>query len=151
MDQGEQIPVILAQQRFEMLAILCSHCAFVFGHRTRLGEGLVYLPIQVLPVRYDQECPVPRHFPQHLLREEQHRKALAAALRVPEDAQPALISANLLHGFDGAIRTQFPKGFLKGTSIGGEMEWFWTFIEKKEKKPRAKAKKADTAVEEKKE
>ena len=52
---------------------------------------LVDLVVQLLPVRDDQKGPVAGQLAQHLLGEEDHRVAFAAALGMPEDAQPALV------------------------------------------------------------
>ena len=49
---------------------------------------------------------MPVQLAQHLLREENHRKRLAAALRVPEDAQLALVFSDILHGFEGVVDAQ---------------------------------------------
>jgi hypothetical protein len=63
---------------------------------TPAGEVLVDLVVQVLAVGDDHEGPVAGQLAQHLLGEEDHRVALAAALGVPEDAQLALVLADLL-------------------------------------------------------
>ncbi len=47
--------------------------------------------VQILAVGHHQESEVAGHHPAHLLREERHRVRLAAALRVPEHAQPSEI------------------------------------------------------------
>ena len=67
----------------------------VFGDSPSIGKVLVNLVIEFLPVGDDEECPVAGIFPQHLLGEEDHGKALAASLRVPENAQLPLILFNL--------------------------------------------------------
>src|SRR5262245_13438759 len=64
------------------------------------------LLVQFLPVSDDDEGPTAPQPPQHLLGEHHHREALAAALRVPEDAETPLITAELPHGFVGTIDTE---------------------------------------------
>ena len=49
----------------------------------------VELVVELRPIGDHHERPVAGLAPQDLLREEQHREALARALRVPEDAEPA--------------------------------------------------------------
>ena len=56
-------------------------------------ELAVELVVELGPVGDHHERPVARLAAQDLLREEQHREALAGALRVPEDAEPALARA----------------------------------------------------------
>ena len=84
-DQGENIAVILGEQAAEVLAAFRLGTAF--GHYSRRGEVLVNLPVQFLPVGDHHKGPVARYLAQHLLGEENHRDALAAALGMPEHAQ----------------------------------------------------------------
>ena len=78
----------------------------VFEHRPRLGEVAVDLAVKVITVGDDHERPVAGELPQDLLREEDHRVALAGALRVPEDAELALIVLDLLDGGDGIVHAE---------------------------------------------
>ncbi len=59
------------------------------GDGARRNEVLVDLIVQLATIGHDDERPVPRHLAQHLLREVNHRDALPAPLRVPEDAETA--------------------------------------------------------------
>src|SRR6185436_6112527 len=61
------------------------------------------LLVQFLPIRDDHEGPVSAEPPQHLLGKHDHREALAAALRVPEDAKATPIIPDLLHRLDSAV------------------------------------------------
>ena len=54
------------------------------------GEISVDLIIKFLAVGNDHECPVSRHVSQHILCKENHRHRFAAALGMPEHAEPAL-------------------------------------------------------------
>ena len=60
--------------------------ALGFAHRAGGLERLGNLVVQFHAVGHDHERPVAGHLAQHLLREEHHREALAAALRLPEHA-----------------------------------------------------------------
>ena len=53
-------------------------------------EGRRDLLIQLHAIRHHDERPVPRHLPQHLLGEEDHREALPAPLRLPKHASPSM-------------------------------------------------------------
>ena len=75
----------------------------LFGDRSGIGEILVDLVVELLPVGDDDEGPVAGNLTQHLLGEEDHRDALAAPLRVPEDAQLALVVPCLLQRLDGVV------------------------------------------------
>ena len=70
----------------------------VLGDDAGVAEVLVDLVVQLVPVGDDDEGPVAGDLPQDLLREEDHREALAAALRVPEDAEPPLVLLDLPAG-----------------------------------------------------
>ena len=61
---------------------------------------LVDLVVQILAVGHQQEGEVARHLAAHLLGEERHRVGLAAALRVPEHAQPAEVGVRPLDDVD---------------------------------------------------
>ena len=61
------------------------------------------LLVKLLPVSHDDECPVARQGAQHLLREIDHRKALAAALRMPEHAEAAAILLQIPDGADRPV------------------------------------------------
>ena len=77
-----------------------------FGHHPGRGEVLVDLPVQFLPVGDDHKGPVARHLAQHLLGEEHHRDALAAALGVPEHAQLALPLPDVGQGLQRVVDAQ---------------------------------------------
>ena len=72
------------------------------------GEFFVRLLVEVVPVGDDDECPVPRHLAQDFLREEDYRKALTRALRLPENAGSSMdkvlqcrVFLNDLNDYDG--------------------------------------------------
>ena len=60
------------------------------------GKSARDLFVEFLAVRDDDEGPVATEPTQHLLCEHHHRQALAAALRVPEDAEASPVLANLV-------------------------------------------------------
>ena len=84
-DEREHVTVIAAQQLAQMRAAAgMALVALGLAHRAGGLEGLGDLLVQFHPVCHDGKGPVARHLAQHLLREEHHRKTLAAALRLPE-------------------------------------------------------------------
>ena len=94
-DQAEDVAVVLLQQLFQLLARAGARRLFV--RHAAADEGPVNLAVQVVAVGHQQEGELGRDLPPHLLREERHRIGLAAALRVPEDAQLAKIGMRGLH------------------------------------------------------
>ena len=77
------------------------------AHRAHRLEGLGDLPVQLHPVGHHHEGPVAGQPAQHLLGEEHHRKALAAALRLPEHAAAAVaLLARGHHRRDGVVHAQ---------------------------------------------
>ena len=77
------------------------------AHRAARLERLGDLVVQFHAVGGDYKRPVARHLAQHLLREEHHREALAAALRLPEHAAaPVAQLARLQHRRDGLVHTE---------------------------------------------
>ena len=103
--QAEHVALVLAQQGFQVRA--ASRAGVVaLSHHAAAHVGLVDLAVQVIAVGDDHEGVVAAHSPVHLAGEEQHRIALAAALRVPEHAKPALVLRAVAHGTDGAVHAQ---------------------------------------------
>ena len=94
-DEAEDEAVVPAEDLLQLLAragprrLLVRHAA--------ADERAPDLVVQVLPVGHHQEGEVAGHDPAHLLGEERHRVGLAAALRVPEHAEPAQIRVSPLH------------------------------------------------------
>ncbi len=89
MDQREDVALLARQQLAQMDAALRLTILDELRERPDRGEGPGDLLVQLLPVGDDDEGPVAAEPPQHLLGEHHHREALAAALRVPEDAEAA--------------------------------------------------------------
>src|SRR5437667_9261253 len=77
-----------------------------FSYRAHIVEGLINLVVQFLAMCDDKKCPVARDFAQHLLREEDHRVAFTAALRMPEHTQASLVLTQGAHGFQRIVDTQ---------------------------------------------
>ena len=107
-DQREDVAVVAAQQLAQVRAARgVALVALGLAHRAGGLEGLGDLVVQLHAVGDDHEGPVARHLAQHLLREEDHREALAAALRVPEDAAaPVARLARLEHRGDGVVHAE---------------------------------------------
>ena len=103
--QREHVAVVAAQQFAQVGA--AGGMAFValgLAHRAGGLERLGDLLVQFHPVGDHHEGPVAGQLAQHLLREEHHRKALAAALRLPEHAAaPVAKLAGLQHRGDGVV------------------------------------------------
>ena len=104
LDQRENVAVVFGQQLLQMRA--AGRLGLLLGHSTAGRERLVDLIVQLVPIGDDHEGPVAGQGPQHLLSEEQHREALARALRMPEHPEPALVLANPLHRLDRAVDPQ---------------------------------------------
>ena len=108
MDEGEDIPVIAAQQLPQVRA--AGGVALVplaRGDGAASLEGLGDLVVQLRPVGHHDEGPVTRDLAQDLLGEEDHGQGLAAPLRLPEDAAaPVALFARREHGADGAVDSQ---------------------------------------------
>src|SRR5438128_2503362 len=89
-----------------MLATAGPHLILRLTNSVGARKILVYLIVQVFAVSDHKESPITRKLAQNLLREEDHRIALAAALRVPEDAKLPLILSNLLSRRDRPVHSQ---------------------------------------------
>src|SRR5229473_7752983 len=87
-----------------MVAALGLH--LVFSYRAHILEGLINLVVKFLTISEDKKCPVAWDFAQHLLREEDHRIAFTAALRMPEHTQASLVLTQGAHGFQRIVDTQ---------------------------------------------
>ena len=74
------------------------------------GECLVDLLVELIAIGHDHEGPVARDLAQHLLREEDHRVALAAALCMPENAEPTLVLAYCVHRLNSAVYAEDTDG-----------------------------------------
>src|SRR2546425_10841280 len=85
MDEREDVAMVAAQQ-FPQVRAAGSMAHVRIAHRAARGERLGDLVVQFHAVRDDHERPVAFHLAQNLLREEHHRQALAAPLRLPEHA-----------------------------------------------------------------
>ena len=107
LDQREHVAVVfLIQHPLQALAAVGPDPLLVFQHRSGVGEVAVNLPVQIFTVGDDHERPVAGDLPQNLLAEEDHRIALAGTLRVPEDAELALVGLDVLHGGDGIVHAK---------------------------------------------
>ena len=98
--------MIVVQQLLQVIAALRPHGLFRLDGRAGGGEVLIDLPVEVVAIGDDDERPVAGHFAQNLLREEDHDVTLAAALRMPEHTEAALILADIVHGRDGVVDTE---------------------------------------------
>ena len=88
LDEREYKPVILFEKTLQIFTAV-GPCMGLFDH-ARIREVIVDLVVEFVPVGDDDERPVAGNLPQDLLGEEDHRVALATALRVPEDTEPSL-------------------------------------------------------------
>ena len=96
--------MVFPEELAQVLAAAGTDARLRLSHRARVGEVLVDLLVEFLAVGDDQEGPVARQLAQHLLGEEDHGIAFAAALGVPENAQPARgSSAAVLHRREGVV------------------------------------------------
>src|SRR5437867_3818660 len=95
--------MIFPQELLEVFPTLRPCSLFGLRNCSNAGEILVDLPVEFLPIRDDNECPVPPHLAQDLLRKKHHGEAFAAPLCVPEDAEPSLVLPDLVRGFDRPV------------------------------------------------
>jgi hypothetical protein len=103
LNQREDAAMIVVQQLLEMFAALRPHGLFRLDGRAGGGEVLIDLPVEVVAIGDDDKRPVAGHLAHNLLREEDHAVTLAAALRVSEHAEAALILSDVAHGRDGIV------------------------------------------------
>src|SRR5206468_10314032 len=89
MDQAENEPVVLAQQRSQLVPRACPRRLLVAYPATY--ERPPDLVVEVFAVGHYDEREVTGNHASYLLREERHRVGLAAALRVPEDAEASQV------------------------------------------------------------
>ena len=103
LDQREDVGLVLCQQAAEVLSV-CRPAGFavVIDHAAA-GEGLVDLAVEVFAVGQHQEGEVAPQLAMHLAGEHHHRVALAGALGVPEDTEPALPLLAVAHRFDRPV------------------------------------------------
>ncbi len=103
LDQGEDVALVAAQKLLQMLAALRLHRLAQLRQFAAGGEGPGDLAVEFGAVGDDEKGPVARLLAQNLAGEEQHRQALARALRVPEDAEPALVLGDVVDRLQRAI------------------------------------------------
>ena len=89
LDQREDQPLVLAEEFPHLLAVLRLR-GFRFGDGAGVQEIPIDLSVQVFAIRHYHEGEIARLLPENLASIEDHREALARALRVPEDAELAL-------------------------------------------------------------
>src|SRR5437879_11313007 len=105
LNQGKDSAVVGSQQLFEVLTAFGPYCLLWLGDGTDAGKGFVDLVIQIIAIGDNYKGPVAEDFAQHLLSKENHGETLAAALRMPENAQASLVLTNSVDGFKGVIDT----------------------------------------------
>ena len=105
MHQREHIAVVTAQQLAQVRAAGgVAFIAFGLAHRAHGLEGLGNLLVQLGAVGDHHKGPVAHQLAQHLLGIKHHRKAFAAALRLPEHtATPVALLARHQHGGNGVV------------------------------------------------
>lgn len=107
LDQGEDVVVVfLIQHPLQAFSAVGPDPLFVFQKCSRVGKVAVNLAVQVVTVGYDHEGPIAWDGSQHLLAEEHHRVAFPGTLRVPENAELALIVFDAFDGGDGVVYTK---------------------------------------------
>ncbi len=103
-NQAEDVRVVLLQDSFEVVSRRGARR--VLAGDAAAGEGLVNLVVKVVPIRHQKEGEIPRHLPAHLLGEERHGIGLAAALRMPEHAEPAEVRVRPLDDVNWTFRNE---------------------------------------------
>lgn len=94
-DQAKDDAVIPTQDLLQLLPRAGAWGLFI--RYTAADERTPDLVIEVLAIGHPEEGEVAGHDAAHLLGEEGHRIGFAAALRVPEHAQPSQIGVRPLH------------------------------------------------------
>jgi len=89
LNQGEDVAVVFAEKLSQVFAALSPNALFRFRYCAAAGKVLVDLIVEIIAVGDDYKRPIARQLAQNLLREENHREAFPASLRVPEDTQAA--------------------------------------------------------------
>src|ERR1700720_3149982 len=79
--------MIFLQELLEMFAALRSDVLLGFGNCAHARKVPINLVVKVFAICDNDERPITGHLAQNLLRKENHRIALAASLRVPENSQ----------------------------------------------------------------
>ena len=97
-DQAEDVAVVLLQQLFQVVA-RCGPRRLVVGDAAA-HESPVNLAVEIVSVGHQQEREIAFQPPPHLLGEEGHGVRLAAALGVPEHAEPAEVGMRALDDVD---------------------------------------------------
>ena len=78
LNKREQVAVVFGIEKLlQMVGTLRPDVLFLLNHRAGRGEVLVDLSVEVFAVGDDEERPVAVELPMNLLREEDHREALA--------------------------------------------------------------------------
>ena len=85
-NQAEHVAVVFLQKPFQIVTRRCPWRLVV--RDAAADEGPVDLAVQIVAVGHEQKGEVAFELPPHLLGEERHGVGLAAALRVPEHAEP---------------------------------------------------------------
>jgi hypothetical protein len=84
-DEREYVTMIASEQFAQVDgAFRVTLVALRFAHRTACLESPGDLVVQFGPIGDDDSGPIPREFPENLLREEHHRKALPRTLCLPK-------------------------------------------------------------------
>ena len=101
-DQAKDVAVVLLEQPFEVGA-RCRPWRAAVSDATA-DEGSIDLVVEIVAIGHQQEGEISRQLPAHLFGEEGHGIGLAAALRVPEHAEPAEIRVRPLDDVHRAFR-----------------------------------------------
>ena len=114
LDQREDVSLIASQQFFQMVAAPRLNFLALLGQFVPQAENVPAIwSSSSCAISDDQECPVAWLLAQNLAGEEQHRQALARALRVPENSEPPSVLLDLVHRRNGAVHAEELVGFPK--------------------------------------
>src|SRR5437870_10014187 len=84
LDQGKHETLVLAKKLAHLFTVL-GLSGIAFLDRLSVKKVAINLPVQVLPIRNDNEGEVPGKLAEDFAHQKNHREALAGSLCVPKD------------------------------------------------------------------
>ena len=105
MDERKDHRLVARQKLSELYGIL-RLAFFLIAHHLRAHKCLMYLRIQVIPIRDHQEGEIAMQLALHLSYKHHHRIALARTLCMPKDTKLTLQLLPALHGFHQIVHAE---------------------------------------------
>src|SRR5437867_1810870 len=89
-----------------MLRTLRSDALLIFKDCSCRSKVSVDLAVEIIPICNYQKCPISGQLAKHFLRKEDHRKAFAGTLGMPEHSELALVVLDLFRGFNRSVHSK---------------------------------------------